>query len=138
MKIKIKNQHSEEFYRTKYNEYKEWCREKKLTNPFTSQNGFESAWDTYREEGSKNPLRQMKYDTQFNTQLETARSELEFLRTANIGKDLKLKDLKLMSTQDFYERFKDEINSFRKDLKASGLNSYEANKIIAMHFYGSQ
>ena len=43
-----------------------------------------------------------------------------------------------MSTQDFYERFKDEINSFRKDLKASGLNSYEANKIIAMHFYGSQ
>lgn len=138
MKTKIKNQHSEEFYRTKYNEYKEWCRDKGLTNPFTSQNGFESAWDTYREEGSKNPLRQMKYDTQYETQIDTARAELEFLKASNLGENVKLKDLKLMSTQEFYNLYKDEIEAYRADIKSAGYNSYNANKLIAIHFYGSK
>ena len=47
----------------------------------------------------------MKYDTQFHTQLDTARSELEFLKAANIDTDLKLKDLKKMTTQEFYQKF---------------------------------
>ena len=69
----------------------------------------------------------MKYDTQFNTQLDTARSEFEFLKAANIETDLKLKDLKKMTTQEFYQKFEDEIREFRKEMKTSGLNSYNAN-----------
>ena len=120
MKIKYKNQHTDEFYRKRYNEYKEWCRDKGLTNPFTSQNAFESAWDTYREEGSKNPLRQMKYDTQFETQIDTARAELEFLKASNLGENVKLKDLKLMSTSEFYNMYKEEIEAYRRDIKSAG------------------
>ena len=80
----------------------------------------------------------MKYDTQFNTRLDTARSEFEFLKAANIDTDLKLKDLKKMTTQEFFQKFEDEIREFRKEMKTSGLNSYNANKLVAIHFFGSK
>lgn len=138
MKVRIKNQHTQEFYDQRYKEYKSWLKDKKLENPFDSQNAFEAAWDNYREEGSKNPLRQMKYDTQYQTQIDTARAELEFIKTANIDTELKLKDLKKMTTQEFYKQFEEEIAEYRKEMKNAGLNSYNANKLIAMHFFGSK
>ena len=138
MRNKLKNKHTEEFYESRYKEYKQWLKDKKLENPFSSQSAFQVAWDDYRKKGSKNPLRQMKYDTQFNTQLDTARSEFEFLKAANIDTDLKLKDLKKMTTQEFFQKFEDEIKEFRKEMKTSGLNSYNANKLVAIHFFGSK
>ena len=138
MRNKLKNKHTEEFYESRYKEYKQWLKDKKLENPFSSQSAFQVAWDDYRKKGSKNPLRQMKYDTQFNTRLDTARSEFEFLKAANIDTDLKLKDLKKMTTQEFFQKFEDEIREFRKEMKTSGLNSYNANRLVAMHFFGSK
>ena len=80
----------------------------------------------------------MKYDTQYETQIDTARAELEFLKASNLGDNVKLKDLKLMSTQEYYNLYKDEIEPYRADIKSAGYNSYNANKLIAIHFYGSK
>ncbi len=138
MRIKLKNKHTEEFYKDRYQEFKKWCKDKHLENPFSSQAAFQVAWYKNRKNGSKDPLRQIKYDTQFNTRLDTARSEFEFLKAANIDTDLKLKDLKKMTTQEFFDKFEDEIREFRKEMKTAGLNSYNANKLVAIHFFGSK
>ena len=43
MRNKLKNKHTEEFYKDRYQEYKEWCKSKELENPFSSQSAFQVA-----------------------------------------------------------------------------------------------
>lgn len=138
MKSNLKYGHSASFYKDKYDKMKEWARSKGIILPWKDQVGFEVTYDDYRRRGSKNPISTMKYNIQYKTDLDTARAELQFIRSANIDDKVKLKELKNMTTQDFYNKYKDEIESYREELKKGyGINSYQANKLISMHFFGS-
>ena len=159
----MKYTHSTKFYKKKYAEIKKWADEKnkkireknekirkinekgQKTRPFEpyidlpwkSMEGFITTYDDYIKKGSNNPTQKMKYNLQqYNTDYETVIAERRFLKAANLDM-VSLKDLKKMSTADFYEKYEKEISEFRNELRGSGLNSYQANKIIAMHFFGS-
>lgn len=138
MKSKLIYGHSADFYEKKYEKVKQWARSKKIQLPWKDQTGFEIAYDDYRRKGSKNPLSTIKYNLQYKTDLETAKAELQFIKAANINDKVKLKDLKSMTTQEFYDKYKNEIEDYRNELKKGyGINSYQANKLISMHFFGS-
>ena len=142
MKSKRQYNKKAEFYNKKYNTLVEWAKNKNIKLPWDSNNvednveKFTETYLDYRRKGSKNPLKSMEYNLQYNTDYNTVIAERAWLKAH--GKEvISLKELKTMSTQDFYDKFKDDIEAFRKDAKSQGFNSYEANKMISNYFFGS-
>ena len=137
MKVKIKYNHSTQFYEEKWQELQQWSKKYKVELPYKNRWQFQQDYYTTQLEGSKNVMREIKYGLRWNTEMKTARAELGFLEEANIEHNLKLKDLKIMTPQEFYEMFYNEIESYRNDMKTLGINSYHINQLIALHFFGS-
>lgn len=138
MKSKRKRQYNkkEEFYDKKYNTLVNWAKKKNIELPWNNVEAFTETYLDYRRKGSKNPLKSMEYNLQYNTDYKTVMAERAWLR-ANNKEVLSLKELKTMSTQDFYDKFKDDIEEYRKEAKAQKINSYRANKMISNFFFGS-
>lgn len=136
MKSKRQYNKKAEFYDNKYDTLVEWAKKKKIKLPWDNVEAFTETYLDYRRKGSKNPLKSMEYNLQYNTDYKTVMAERAWLR-ANDKEVISLKELKTMSTQDFYDKFKDDIEEYRKEAKAQGANSYIANKMISNFFFGS-
>lgn len=145
MKSKRQYNKKSEFYDKKFDTLVNWVKDKnknikdennKIKLPWNNVEAFTETYLDYRRRGSKNPLKSMEYNLQYKTDYNTVMAERAWLRANN--KDLiSLKELKTMSTQDFYDKFKDDIEEYRKEAKAQGANSYIANKMISNFFFGS-
>lgn len=136
MKSKRQYNKKADFYEKKFNTLVDWAKKKNIDLPWDNQEAFTETYLDYRRKGSKNPLKSIEYNLQYNTDYNTVMAERAWLRAHN-KEVISLKELKTMSTQDFYDKFKDDIEAFRKDAKAQGFNSYEANKMISNYFFGS-
>lgn len=136
MKSKRQYNKKAEFYDKKFDTLVNWAKKKNIELPWDNVEAFTETYLDYRRKGSKNPLKSMEYNLQYNTDYNTVMAERAWLR-ANNKEVISLKELKTMSTQDFYDKFKDDIEAFRKDAKAKGANSYIANKMISNFFFGS-
>lgn len=136
MKSKRQYNKKAEFYDKKFDTLVNWAASKNIELPWDNVEAFTETYLDYRRKGSKNPLKSMEYNLQYNTDYNTVMAERAWLR-AHDKEVISLKELKTMSTQDFYDKFKDDIEAFRKDAKAQGFNSYEANKMISNYFFGS-
>lgn len=134
-----------EFYDKKFDTLVNWVKDKnkniedennKIKLPWNNVEAFTETYLDYRRKGSKNPLKTMEYRLQYKTDYNTVMAERAWLKAHN--KELiSLKELKTMTTQDFYDKFKDDIEEYRKEAKAQGVNSYRANKMISNFFFGS-
>lgn len=136
--MKRKYNSSEAFYNKKWNELKQWAKKEhiNLKDNGVTKYSFKTQYDSYRME-SKHPLREMQYSLKYNTTRETAKAEMAFLKASGLDKGVRLKDLKKMETSEFYDKYKNEIEAYRDDMKTLGLSSYQANRLLAIHFFGS-
>lgn len=136
MKSKRQYNKKAEFYDKKFDTLVNWAKDKEIKLPWDNVEAFTETYLDYRRKGSKNPLKTMEYRIQYKTDYNTVMAERAWLRAHN-KEVIPLKELKTMSTQDFYDKFKKDIEEYRKEVKSKGLNSYEANKMISNFFFGS-
>lgn len=136
MKSKRQYNKKAEFYDKKFDTLVNWAKKKEIKLPWDNVEAFTETYLDYRRKGSKNPLKTMEYRLQYKTDYNTVMAERAWLR-AHDKEVISLKELKTMSTQDFYDKFKKDIEEYRKEVKSQGLNSYEANKMISNFFFGS-
>lgn len=137
MSKKTNYNHSNKFFSKKWKELKAWAKKQMVKLPYANKWQFEQDYYTTKEEGSKNVMGDIKYGLQYNTNYKTAKAEYNFLKEAGIKADMKLKQLKLMTTAEFYEQYANEIENFRTDMRTLGYNTTVQNHLVAIHFFGS-
>lgn len=131
--------HSNAYYKQKFKELKEYAQENNLDFYWRNAAEFQDDYDKVKNAGSKNVMKDMKYGLKYETDYKTALGEYNALREQGLlDGSVKFKDLKTMSTRDFYERYKDVIEEYRSTLKDLGFNSYSANKLVALMYFGSE
>ena len=123
--------HSTDFYVQKYKEIKGYILDKGLDDPYSNLTDFINDYESMRREGSKNVMKDLKYFSQHETSYKTARAMLAKAR--EFGSDLKLEDLKDMSTREFAELYYDQIKAEMKGFKTSSA----AAMYIGRTWYGS-
>lgn len=126
--------HSRDFYVKRYAEMKDYMAEKGIEDPYSgSLNRFISDYETMKDEGSKNVMKDLRYFAQYETSYQTARAMLHKVREFGGGE--KLKDLKSMSTRDFAERYLDELKAAQKEAESMFGRDYKA--MIGIWWFGS-
>lgn len=128
--------HTLEFYKKKYRELQDFADLKGIESPYRNIDEFISDYQDVAL-SSKNVMKDMKYNLQYETSYKTALAELRTLR--EIGDDsTKLKELKQMSTRDFAEQHRDQImadyNVFKKNVGSSSA----AKAMISTYWFGSE
>lgn len=132
----MKNNHTEEFYMKKYKELKQFADDKNITFPYKNIREFKSTWNALREDGIKNVDKAMKYGLQYETGYKTALAEYRVAK--ELGIDVKLKELKQMTTTDFAERNQSKIMQMYHDKRAEGLTGDQAGAFISTYWFGSE
>lgn len=125
------NRHNTDFYVEKYREITNYALDKGLEVPYRNLTEFISEYEAVRASGSKRVMAELKYYTQHETSYKTARAMLAKAR--EFGSDLKLEDLKDMSTREFAELYYDQIKAEMKGFKTSSA----AAMYIGRTWYGS-
>lgn len=126
--------HSRDFYIRKYDEIKDYMAEKGIEDPYSgSLNKFISDYETVKDEGSKNVMKDLRYFAQYETSYQTARAMLHKVREFGGGE--KLKDLKSMSTRDFAEKYLSELKAAQKEAESMFGKDYSA--MIGIWWFGS-
>lgn len=126
--------HSDKFYKEKYREVQEYALDNGGTL-YKNIDKFISDYQELRNAGEKNVMRALKYYTKYPTGYKTALAE--YRKQKEFGGDSSLKDLKNMSTVEFAEKYKDEIRTYYRELKASGMTGAAAISIIGEEIFGS-
>lgn len=131
-----KNVHSNAFYKKKYVELKQFAKSKGIKAPWRSIREFKSEWAAHQADGVHDITSKMKYDMQYDTGYKTALAELKAAKSAGI-KDVKLKDLQKMTTTDFAEAHRNELDAMYRSAKAKGMTGKEAGAYISNYWFGS-
>lgn len=129
----MKSQHSKKFFDTRYKEYKK--RVKAIGGFQLSRNSFESAYEALQGT-TKNVMKELVYSSKYGTNYKTAVAEHRALKS--VGIKAGLKDLKLMTTQDFADIYAAELNKGYRDLRAQGITGKDAALIISQQWFGSK
>lgn len=133
--------HTKEFYIKKYEEIKEYLAEKGVPNPYNNLTSFISDYESIKEDGSKNVMREIKYYAQYETSYKTARGMLAKVR--EFGGTERLGDLKSMSTRDFAEKYLGELKKAQAEAAASyskdnsSLGGFTPKEWIGVWWFGS-
>lgn len=126
--------HTREYYKEKYLEIIDYTMEKGIENPYHSLDQFVQDYEYLREAGSKNVMKEIKYYTQYEVSYNTARAMLQ--KTREFGGPEKFKELKGMTTQEFAEKYIDELRAAQKEAKAMYGDAYAG--YIGVMWFGSE
>ncbi len=91
---------------------------------------MQSDYIAIKEEGVTNITGEMKYGMKYQTHYKTARAERSMLKGLDVN-DVKLQDLKEMSTTEFAERYEKEIMQSYKTYRAQGMTAKEAGALVS-------
>lgn len=127
--------HSYDFYKEKYREIQEYALDNDGTM-YTNIDQFISDYQEMQVAGEKNIMRTLKYYTKYPTGYKTALSEYRKLK--ELGGEGKLKEIKSMTTVEFADKYKDEIRSYYRDLRSTGITSAAAKALIGVEWFGSK
>ena len=126
--------HSQEFYERKFTEVKEYIEKKGLDNPYgNSLTKFISDYESIRDEGSKNVMKDIKYYIQYETSYQTARGMLQKVR--EFGGSERFKELKGMTTREFAEKYIDQLKADQAQARSMFGSSY--SQMIGIWWFGS-
>lgn len=131
----MKYKHSKKFFDDRYAKYKRDV--KAIGGTILKKNAFKGAYIGQVEAGSKNPMRDLVYASKYSTSYGTALAEYQALKRAGI-KDVRLEELKKITTQDFAEAYSAELSRAYKDLRAKGVSGKDASTIISAQWFGSK
>lgn len=137
MKTRKTYTHSDSFWLKRYNDVKAFTQKKGITFPFKSVREFISDYRAIKADGVKNVMKEIKYSLQYQTSYKTALAEKRALKEANVQAP-SFKELKTISTQEFAEKYKDELITNYHSLKAQGMSSVNAREFISNYWFGSK
>lgn len=125
--------HSAKFYNEKYNTYrKEVLR---IGGTPLNKNTFISAYESLQTE-TKTVMKDLIYSSKYGTSYKTALAEYQALK--RVGLTESLKDLKLMTTQDFAAAYSAQLAKAYKDAIRAGATSSGAALLISQQWFGSK
>ena len=130
--------HSQEFYDKKYAEMQRYAEDKGITFPFRNERQFISKWEEYKIDGVKNIDKTMKYDMQYETSYKTALSLYQEAKEHGF-EDIKLKDVKKLSTYDFlkeHPEIADRLDEIYHE-QAAKIGPEGAASFISTYWFGS-
>lgn len=130
------SKHSDEFYKNKYQKLKEYARSKNIRNPYRSWRDFKSDYLEVLSTGDKKVMRTMKYNLEYNTDYKTALRAYQAAKEA--GEDIKFRDVKKMTTQEFAHDHQDLIMRMYDQKKSEGMKASEAGEFISNYWFGSE
>lgn len=128
----MKYKHSKKFYDSRYKKYK--AEMKKLGITPIKKGAFVSTYDALAEK-SKNPMKDIVYSAQYSTKYKNALAEKKAL--SKVGINVKLEDLKKMSTYDFADMYANELAAAYRDERAKGSSAEAAKLLISQQWFGS-
>ena len=131
--MKRTKEHTLEYYEKKYAEIKEYSIETGVANPYGNLTQFISDYQSVKNDGSKNVMKDIKYYMQHETSYKTARAMLAKVR--EFGGSEKLKDLKDMNTRVFAEKYLDQIKLDQE--KAKSMYGDDYSEYIGIWWFGS-
>lgn len=128
--------HTKDYFERKYAELREFADTKGVEFPYSNLNEFISDYQDVSL-SSKNVMKDMKYNLQYETSYKTALTELRVLRGTG-DTETKLKELKQMSTRDFAEEHRDQIMADYNVFKKYAGSSSAAKAMISTYWFGSE
>lgn len=128
--------HSTDFYVEKYREIKQYVLDKGLEDPYRNLTDFINDYESMRGEGSKNVMKDLKYFAQYETSYKSARAMLAVSK--ELGGEYKLKDLKNMTTRQFAEIYREELDAAYDEAKSMFGKASDAALYIGRIWYGSE
>ena len=134
----MKYRHSDKFFDEKWEDFKQFCRDKGIINPYQNKSQYINEWEGWQESGVKNIDRIIKYDAQFETRYKTALTEYQRLKELDPDSVLKFKDIKKMTTSEFAEMYNNQINAMYHNLRGSGMSSEDAQAYNSAYWFGSE
>lgn len=132
----MKYKHNKKFYTSRYKEFINKIEKQGYKNPFHNKDEFISEWLYLKEEGVKNVMGRLVYDTKYQTNYKTALAEYRISK--DLGLKLSLKEVKEMTTTQFAELHKDNINKMYDYLINSGMTGEQAGNYIGQYWFGSE
>lgn len=130
--MKRQYNHTDEFYQKQYEKY---LSEIKTGSAFKNFNSFKAAYKTYEASGIKDIRKNFVYQTDYEIDYNTYKAERDIMK--KIGYKVKKKDLLRMSTQQFADKYKNEIFNAYNSYKKKGMSGKEAEQMISQNFFGS-
>jgi hypothetical protein len=129
-------QHSEKYFEQKYAELQQYAEAKNIEFPYWNIEEFKSDYMDVLGQGSKNVMKDIKYNMQYETSYKTALAEKRALKE-ELDIDVKLQDLQIMSTREFADNHLDELEAAYDKLRASGKSPLGAKLAISRYWFGS-
>lgn len=129
----MKYKHSQQFYKTRYKKYVAAVKNMGIIP--IKEGAFIAAYESIADK-SKNPMKDIIYSSKYGTAYTYALAEKKAL--AGIGTKVKLEELKLMTTQEFADRYSKELFEARRQLYAAGKNKSEVALLISQQWFGSK
>lgn len=130
-----KTEHSQEFYQKKFNELQAYATAKGLPFPFRSVRALQSTWIANQEAGTKNIDKTIKYNMQYSMNFKSALSAYKMAK--KYKKQMKLEDIKKLTTTEFAQMFQPEIeNEYKNILKTT--TAKKAGEFISQNWFGSK
>lgn len=127
--------HSDEFYASRYAKYKAEVRRLGLKKPKYDLYQFSDIWDGLAASGDKRVFSSIMYSERYSTGYKTALAEVRAARL--MGEELRLEDAKRMTTHDFADMFRKQMDSQYAYFK--GVYGPKTAKIaISQYFFGSK
>lgn len=132
------SKHSDEFYKNKYQQLKDYARSRGIRDPYRSWRDFKSDYLEVASTGDKKVMKTMKYNLEYNTDYKTALKAYQTLKKENKDEDIKLRDIKKMTTREFAHDYKDLIMKTYRDKLSEGVKASEAGAFISNYWFGSE
>lgn len=130
----MKYKHTKQFYDSRYKTYKKEVA--KIGGYALKKNEFISGYNALSGE-SKNVMKDLVYGSKYGTKYKAAIAEYKALKSVGI-KDVKLEELKLITTQDFADSYATQLSAAYRDLRAKGITGKDAATLISQQWFGSK
>lgn len=134
---KRKYKHSEEFYKKQYQKYvaEVGFENNVFRNEKNPEANFIARYKAAEVSGMKDIRKNMVYQSLYEIDYNTYKAERDIMN--KIGKKVKKKDLLSMSTQEFADKYKNEIYNAYKSYQRQGKTKKESMQLISQNFFGS-
>lgn len=128
--------HTIDFFKRKFAELNDFATSKGIMFPYANLDEFISDYKDVSL-SSKNVMKDMKYNLQYETSYKTALSELRVIRELG-DTETKLVELKRMGTREFAELHKDDIMFDYEVFKKYSGSAKGALAMISRYWFGSE
>lgn len=132
MKKILKYKHSESFYKKQYKKYLEQVGD----DIFGNYNTFKSAYKAAEKSGMSEITKNFVYESKYEINWDTYKAERDAIK--EMGIKASKQDLLNMSTTQFADKYKDQIENLYWEFRNEGVTSSELKDFIGAYFFGSK